>query len=86
VKHNSEPSTINNQLALNSEALISIYYNKIKIFRNKMETRLNVLKVYKKIIKLSNGWKFGNDTLSNQIERNYIKNEARTLFKSNKNV
>jgi hypothetical protein len=51
-----------------------------------METRLNVLKVYKKIIKLSNGWKFGNNTLSNQIERNYIKNEARTLFKSNKNV
>ena len=51
-----------------------------------METRLNVLKVYKKIIKISNGWKIDNHTLSSQGERNYIKNEARDLFKLNKNV
>ena len=50
-----------------------------------MSTKLNVLNVYKKIMRLSNEWiaKDGNSTL---IERNFIKNEARELFKLNKNV
>jgi hypothetical protein len=50
-----------------------------------MSLRLNVLQLYKKIIKLSNQW-IAKDANFTEAERSYIKTEARHLFKLNKNV
>jgi hypothetical protein len=50
-----------------------------------MSLRRDVLKFYKNVIKISNNWN-AIDQSKTQEERLYIKDEARTLFRINKNV
>lgn len=47
--------------------------------------RLNVLSVYKRILKLSRSWT-ASDPSKTEIERKYIQDEAKDLFRRNKKV
>lgn len=52
-----------------------------------MSTRKNVLTLYKRVLRLAKGWKNITADIDNvSKEQNYIKNEARILFKKNKEL
>jgi len=53
-----------------------------------MSKRLEVIRLYRKIIRGGNHWKDVNSTTGNQItnEKQYILEEARTLFRKNKDL
>jgi len=49
-------------------------------------TRVRVLQLYKRIIKLSRTWEAINHPLKTREEQLYIRNEARELFRKNQHV
>lgn len=53
-----------------------------------MSRQLEVLRLYRKIIRGGNHWKNGNAKINDQVinEKQYILEEARTLFRKNKDL
>jgi hypothetical protein len=49
-------------------------------------TRFRVLRLYKRIIKLSHSWEASNHPSKTREEQLYIRNEARELFRKNQHV